>query len=78
MKKVKEYLEKSNPERVSGFMKGASEFVKFVLSKFDEFTFYTPESYDTENSIILSYYKNEEDETPHFLILVDGLKGIKY
>jgi hypothetical protein len=31
MKKVKELLEKSKPDRVAGFMKGAQEMVKFVL-----------------------------------------------
>jgi len=35
--------------------------------------FYTPQSYDVENSIIFSYYKGE-DETPTFLYFKSGLK----
>lgn len=72
MKKVLEYLGKENPDRVAAFKKGASAMVKFINSNFGEFTFYTPESYDTENSIILSYYKGE-DEAPTFLYFMDGL-----
>ena len=73
MKKVKEYLEKKNPERVAAFMKGAQGFVKEVLSNFDEYSFYTPESYDTENSLIMAYYK-EEALTPTFRYFMDGLR----
>ena len=72
MKKVLDYLSKEKPERVAGFKKGAAAMVKFINSTFDEFTFYTPESYDTEHSIILSYYKGE-DEAPTFLYFMDGL-----
>ena len=76
MKKVKAHLEIKNPERVADFIKGAGEMVKWILGQFEEFTFYTPESYDTENAIILSYYKGE-DATPTFVYFVDGLKGEK-
>ena len=48
--------------------------VKWILETFDEFTFYTPESYDTENSMIMSYWK-EGELTPTFLYFADGLKG---
>ncbi len=51
--------------------------VKWILKNFDEFSFYTPESFDTENTIILSYYKNPDDETPHFVYFLDGLKPEK-
>ena len=51
--------------------------VKFILSKFDEFTFYCPESYDMDNIIILSYYKGE-DVSPTFLYFMDGLKECKF
>ena len=76
MKKVKEHLEKTKPDRVAGFMKGVSEMVKFILKKFDDFSFYTPSNYDVENTIIMSYYK-EEAETPTFLYFMDGLKATK-
>ena len=72
MKRVLEYLSKENPDRVATFKKGAAAMVKFINANFNEFTFYTPESYDTENSIILSYYKGE-DLAPTFLYFMDGL-----
>ena len=50
--------------------------VKFILGQFGDCQFYTPESYETENCIIISYYKGES-ETPTFLYFMDGLKGIK-
>jgi len=72
MKKVLDYLTKEKPDRVAGFKKGASAMVKFITANYADFTFYTPESYDTENSIILSYYKGE-DASPTFLYFMDGL-----
>lgn len=77
MKKVKEHLETSNPSRVQPFMKGAQEMVKWILSNFADFEFYTPESYDNENIIILSYYKGE-DHAPTFVYFMDGLKECKF
>jgi len=47
----------------------------WINSNFDEFSFYSPESYDMENSIILSYYK-EDAETPTFVYFSDGLKTV--
>lgn len=37
MKKIKAELEKTNPERVEGFEKGASTFVKKVVSDFKNY-----------------------------------------
>jgi len=34
---VKEFLEKKKPERVADFQKGVSEYIKWVLSRFDDF-----------------------------------------
>jgi C4-type Zn-finger protein len=38
LKKVKETLSTTKPDRVDPFMKGAQEFIKTVVSKFDEYT----------------------------------------
>jgi len=38
LKKVKEYLTENKPNRVDGFMKGAQEFIKTVVAKFEEYT----------------------------------------
>jgi len=37
MKKMKQHLEKENPDRVAGFMKGATDMVKWILGNFKEF-----------------------------------------
>ena len=47
---------------------------QWIISNFDEFTFYSTESYDMENSIILSYYL-EGAETPTFVYFADGLRS---
>jgi hypothetical protein len=59
--------------------------VKHIIANWDEYSLYlflfynfswTPESFDMENSIILSYYKGE-DATPTFLYFMDGLRAMK-
>jgi len=50
---------------------------KWILATFDEFSFYTPESYETENLIILSYFKKDAG-APTFLYFMDGLKGYEF
>lgn len=76
MKKIKEYLEQNKPDRVQPFMKGAQEMVKWILANFDDFQFFLPESYDSENMIILAYVKekNNDKATPTFVYFKDGLK----
>lgn len=44
MAAVKAHLEKTAPERVADFMKGAQTFAKRVLGNFSEYEFYTTES----------------------------------
>lgn len=62
---IKDYLKmvmpKVAPGRVDKFKKGVTAFVKYVLSKFSDFTFYTPSDYSAEGALIYSIYKNEED-----------------
>ncbi len=77
MKKVLDYLGEKKPERVDGFKAGAKELFGFIKENFDEFTFYTPKNYDTENLIIMSWYKKEEDPAPTFLYIMDGMKFYK-
>ncbi len=74
MKRIKGHLEKSQADRVETFMAGAKDAFKWINANFDEFTFYMPESFDMENSIILSYYE-EGAATPTFVFWMDGLKG---
>ena len=73
IKKVLEHLKAKNPDRVEGFKEGCKQFLTYVKNNFDDFTFYTPQSYDNENIIILSIYKGEDTE-PTFLYMMDGLR----
>lgn len=59
MKKILAYLGEKKPERVEPFKAGGRDFFKWALANFDEITFYTGQSYDVENLIVMSYYKNE-------------------
>lgn len=77
MKKLLEYLQKNKQDRVEPFKAGAREFFKWVLNNFGELTFYTGPSYDMENMIVMSYYKNADDEAPTFLYVMDGMKSYK-
>lgn len=80
---IKDYLKKMMDEkkiaenRVANFKKGCTAFVKFVLSKFADFTFYTPSDFSLEGALIYSMYKNEEDEAPVFYIILEGLPSFK-
>ncbi len=78
---IKSYLkrvaDKIDPERADAFKKGAQEFVKFVISKFDEFEFYTGVSEDTEGSIVYSYWEDESGAGPVFYYFKDALREVK-
>jgi hypothetical protein len=74
--KVLAHLTENKPQRVEAFKAGAKEMVGWILSKFEDFTFYTPQSYDSDNSIILSYFE-PGSEAPTFVYFVDGLRGEK-
>jgi hypothetical protein len=37
LKRVKDHLATNKPDRVDGFMKGAQEFIKTLIPKFDEY-----------------------------------------
>lgn len=76
MKKVKAYLEKSKPDRVEGFQKGMQDYVKTLLSNFDNYQFFMGVSCDPEAGLALAYYPDGESN-PKFLFFVDGLKGEK-
>lgn len=83
MAKLKKRLEEKNPERVDIFMKGAQNFVKEVLSNFDEYVFFCGESYDPEGMVILCRYfeeKGADGQTkikPVLYFFKDGLKEEK-
>ena len=58
-------------EEVAAFQAKATEFVKFVVGKFDSFTFYAGQSGDDAGAIAFQYQKEEDDDlTPTFLFLL--------
>jgi len=78
---IKEYLkkaiEKVPKERQVDFKAGVQAFVKFLLTKFDDFTIYTPKDNSTEGALIYSIYRHEEDEAPVFYFILEGLPNFK-
>ena len=79
MKSVKEKVAVSNPDRVGAFQKSATEMVKFILGKFDEFQiFRASDDLDMEGAFAYAFQKNQEDEGPTFMFFLDGLKEEKF
>ena len=60
MKKILNHLTEKKSDRIDQFKIGAKEFQSFIKENFDDFTIYTPKSFDNENSLIISYYKGED------------------
>lgn len=69
--------EKGKEDRVADFQKGATDMIKFIISKFDEMQIFTGQSYDTEAGLAFSYTKDGECE-PVFLFFTDGMKEEKF
>ncbi|KAJ3565736.1 hypothetical protein NP233_g7448 [Leucocoprinus birnbaumii] len=63
MKKLKEELQKTNPDRVPVFEKGAAAFAKKIVANFKDFDFYTGESMDVDGMVALLNYR-EDGITP--------------
>ena len=77
--KVKAKLtELGKTERIPEFQKGATEFIKFVAGRFEEFQIFAGRKNDFEGAFCFSYQKEQSDEGPTFLFLADGLKQVKY
>jgi hypothetical protein len=77
MKKLMGHIQAKNPDRLAAFKAGAGAFFKWAKENFDELSFHTGKNYDMENMIVMSYYKNPEDEAPTFLYVMDGMKSYK-
>ena len=58
---VAHMMENGKEEEVKAFRAKATEFVKFVVSSFDKFTFYTGSSGDKTGHIAHCYQKDEDD-----------------
>lgn len=76
MKRLKEHLEKTNPDRVAVFQTAAATFVKNIISKFDDYDFYVGESMDPEAMVVILGYE-EDGISPYVYLFKDGLRPIK-
>ena len=78
LKTLKAHLESTGKtDRVAAFQTGAQNFVKQVVSKFDEYTFYTGSSESMDGSIVLSFWEDETASGPVFYYFADALKEVK-
>jgi hypothetical protein len=68
----KDDLQQNKPERVDAFKAGAAKYVKKVLEKFDDFSFYLGENCDVEGMVILMGYR-EDGTTPYCVFWIDGI-----
>lgn len=76
MKKLKEHLAATNPDRVEKFQSSAQAFVKRILENFDDYSFYVGESMEPEAMVvIMGYYENGIDS--YVYLFKDGLKTTK-
>ena len=78
LKTVTDKLKETKPERADAFKKGATDVVKLIVSKFDEFQIFTGSSYDTDASMAFAYTKEQTDEGPTFIYFADALKEEKF
>jgi hypothetical protein len=79
LKNLKAYLENNGQkDRCEAFQKGAQNFIKFLVSKFDEWTFYLGPSESMDGGIGLSFWEDESAPGPVFFFFKDGLKEVKY
>lgn len=78
LKKTVAHLNANGKEdRVDGFKKGATEFIKFVMDKFDEMQIFQGESLEEGSNLCFAYTKDGETE-PTFMFFHDALKEEKF
>ena len=74
LKNLKAWLETNGKaDRVPGFQKEAQDFVKFVVSNFGDFEFWTGSSESLDGSIAFSYWEDESASGPVFYFFKDSL-----
>jgi len=72
-------LEKNGKaERIPGFKKGATDLVKLIVSKFDEFQFFTGQGFNMDGGLAFCYQKEQEDDGPTFLYFLDAMREEKF
>lgn len=76
MKAVKAHLAEKNPDEIENFEKGATAYVKKVVSSFNDWDFYTGESMDPDGMVVLLNYR-EDGTTPYVAIWKHGVSETK-
>jgi len=71
-------VEQGKEDRVAGFKAGATDLVKHIAGRFDEFQVFTGQQFDMEGTIAFAYTKDEADDFPTFLMFRDGMKEEKF
>ncbi len=78
MARIMKHLEsKGKKDRIPGFQKGAREMFKWIMSKFDDFQFFTGTSMEQDGAVALCTYEEGKTE-PTFYFFLDGLDGKEY
>jgi len=77
MKQLADHLKQNNPGRVDAFQVAASNYVKKLVAKFDEYEFYLGETMSYEAGIAIVKW-SEDGLTPIFHFIKDGLREEKY
>lgn len=72
MKAIKKQLQETDPEAIPVFEKGASTYVKKVVSSFNDWEFFTGESMNPDGMLVLLNYR-ENGTTPFVAIWKHGV-----
>ena len=79
-KKVVTYLEEhGKADRVDGFKKGAQDFIKYIIPKYDDIELYTGangenDEGDIVGAICIAYWEKDDAPGPMFYFFKDGLR----
>ena len=79
-KKVIAYLEENGKkDRIDGFKKGAQEFIKFIIPKYDDIELYTGANGENDDGdivgcVCIAYWEKDDAPGPMFYFFKDGLK----
>eukprot|EP01106_Pelomyxa_sp_JSP_P010035 TRINITY_DN2703_c0_g1_i5.p1 TRINITY_DN2703_c0_g1~~TRINITY_DN2703_c0_g1_i5.p1 ORF type:complete len:170 (-),score=53.63 TRINITY_DN2703_c0_g1_i5:103-612(-) len=77
MGRIREHIKKTKPGREAAFVQEATEFVKSILAKFDDYTFYAGESCNPDAMYSILFW-SEDGLTPSFYVFKDGVTEEKY
>ncbi|XP_051871313.1 translationally-controlled tumor protein homolog [Pristis pectinata] len=72
MKRLKDKIQKENPDAVQDFTNNAQAVVADILKKFGDYQFYTGESMNCDGIVGLLDYR--ADDTPYMVFFKDGLE----